>query len=608
MAAHSNASTQESYVDVLIVGAGPAGVMCANALVHAGINVRIVDKRPEGLSAGQADGLQPRSLEILQSYGLAEQLLKEGSSIHRMATYEPAQDGRLKRVRLSAAMLAPNARWNFGIGLSQNRIEDVFLASMETKGLKLERATTPTSLKMSEQINEIADPQSYVNTVVLQRAGKEGTSDSEIVHAKFVLGADGAHSWVRKVLNIRAEGSTSNAVWGVIDLLPDTDLPDIRNITYVHSSEGMLFMIPRERDLIRIYVQQPNNSDVIDPATGRADKNKTSPEKILAQVRKIMHPYRMEVKDNLIDWWTIYVVGQRVAERYSVHDRTLIAGDACHTHSPKAGQGMNAALGDSHNLAWKLTYVLKGWANMSLLRTYESERRTFAEDLINFDKQWSQLFMAKRQSSEHPDGVTHEQFVGMMKKFNSFVSGIGIRYSPSAIVCPQHQAIAPNMVVGERVIPQIFICAADGRPVELHDLLPADSRFKILVFGGDIAVAEDLQTLREVINATIQPGNFVHRFGRDGAVFDMLCFSSGKQQNVNYADFPPFYGSHWSKAFLDDILLTGQVGGGGYEKYGIDKHAGAVVIVRPDGYIGMVAPLSVHGVEEITAYFDNFLI
>ncbi|KAI9062565.1 hypothetical protein FKP32DRAFT_1677098 [Trametes sanguinea] len=607
MTVHQNTTAQESYVDVLIVGAGPAGVMCANALVNAGVNVRIVDKRPKGLLSGQADGLQPRTLEILQSYGLADQMFKEGSYIQRVATYEPTPDGGLKRTRLSAAMSAPNARWSFGIGLSQNRVEDVFIASMEAKGLKLERATIPTLLKMSEQTDDIStDPQSYVNTVMLERVGDKGPP--EIVHAKFVLGADGAHSWVRKVLDIDAEGSMTNSVWGVIDMLPDTDLPDIRNMTYVHSSEGMLFIIPRERDLIRIYVQQPNDSDVIDPATGRADKNKSSPEKILAQVRKILHPYRMEVKDNLIDWWTIYVVGQRVAERYSVNDRTLIAGDACHTHSPKAGQGMNAALGDSHNLAWKLTYVLNGWAKMSLLRTYESERRKFAKDLIEFDKQWSKLFIAKRQSSEHPDGVTHEQFIGMMKKFNSFVSGIGIRYSPSTIVNPQHQAIASNMIVGERVIPQIFICAADGRPMEIHDLLPADSRFKILVFGGDIAATEDLKTLREFVEDSNRPESFLNRFGRDGAVFDVLCFSSGKQETINYADFPPFYRSHWSKAFLDEVDMTGRLGGGGYEKYGIDPHAGAVVVVRPDGYTGMVAPLSAHGVEEITAFFNEFLL
>ncbi|CDO68385.1 hypothetical protein BN946_scf184815.g32 [Trametes cinnabarina] len=607
MASHDNAkAVAESYVDVLIVGAGPAGVMCANALVHAGVTVRIVDKRLEGISAGQADGLQPRTLEILQSYGLADQLFNEGAHVHRVANYEPTPDGGLKRIRLSAASTAPNARWTFGVGMSQGRVEEIFLASMQKKGLAVERATVPTSLKMSGQADGLEDPGSYVNTVVLQKVG--GHNATEVVHAKFVLGSDGAHSWVRKALGIGAEGTMTNSVWGVVDLLPDTDMPDIRNLTYVHSSEGTLFTIPRERDLVRLYVPQANDSEVIDPATGRADKNRSSAEKVLAQARKLIYPYRMEVKDNQIDWWTIYIVGQRVADRYSVHDRALIAGDACHTHSPKAGQGMNAALGDSHNLAWKLAYVLKGWAKMLLLRTYESERQKFARDLIEFDKQWSKLFMANSLSSEDRDDASKKLFIEMMNKFSGFTSGIGIRYSPSTIVNPQYQTSASNLIVGERMIPQMFICAADGRPVEIHDMLPADSRFKLLVFGGDIAVPGDLERLREATSATERPESFLSRYGRAGAVFDVLYFSSGKQANITYADFPQFYGTHWKKAFLDDVELSGRFGGGGYEKYGIDPHVGAMVIIRPDGYVGMVAPLSLHGVEDITTNFDGFLL
>ncbi|KAL7280442.1 hypothetical protein ACG7TL_005372 [Trametes sanguinea] len=607
MSAHQVAPAQESYVDVLIVGAGPAGVMCANALVGAGVNVRIIDKRPEGVLAGQADGCQPRTLEILHSYGLADQLFKEGSRVYRTTNHDQSPDGRLKvRTRLSPLMPAPNARWSFGVGLSQGRIETIFETSMRAKGLTIERATVPVSLKMSEQTNDLVDAHCYVNKVVIERIDDPG--HSEVVHAKFVLGADGAHSWVRKTLGIGAEGAMTDSVWGVIDLLPDTDFPDVRNLSYCHSSEGTLFTIPREDDLIRIYVPQSNDSQVIDPETGRADKNRSSPEKILNQARKILHPYRMNVKDNRIDWWTIYVVGQRVAERYSLNDRALIAGDACHTHSPKAGQGMNAALGDSHNLAWKLAYVLKGWAKLSLLRTYESERRNFAKDLIDFDKEWSKLFIAKRQPSNDSDALTQDEFVHMTLKFNSFVTGIGIRYFPSAIVNPQYQGLASKLIVGERVIPQTFVCAADGRPVEIQDMLPADSRFKILVFGGDIAVTGDLNAFKEALIAMNLSASFIERFGHDGAVFDVLCFSSGKQQDVGYADFPMFYRSHWTKAFLDEVDMTGREGGGGYEKYGIDPHDGAVVVVRPDGHIGMIAPLSILGVEEITEYFEGFLI
>ncbi|KAI8996404.1 FAD binding domain-containing protein [Trametes punicea] len=603
-----SAERLESHVDVLIVGAGPAGLMCANALVQAGISVRIVDKRSESVVPGQADGIQPRTLEILQSYGLGDQLHREGAHVWRIVNYSPGPDGVLRRANRSATV-SPDGiwRWNYGIALSQDRVENVFLASMKEKNLAVEYATTPTSIKLSDGEDDLLNPQAYVNTAVLEHL--EGQKNSETVHAKFILGADGAHSWVRKALGIGAEGTVTSSIWGVVDILPDTDFPDVRNYAIVQSAHhGTLFTIPRERDLIRIYVQQSEDSDVIDPITGRADKNRSSPEQILAQARKIMHPYRMDVKDNGVEWWTIYVVGQRVVDKYSINDRALISGDACHTHSPKAGQGMNAALCDSHNLAWKMAYALKGWAKMSLMQTYDFERRKYAQELIEFDKSWSKLFIVKPRSAENPEGLAVEEFVSIVKQSNRFMTGVGVHYLPSIITNPQYQSFAAGLVVGERVSPHLFLCAADGQPFEIQDLLPADIRFKVLVFGGDITIPADLDRLQEVALALNSPGNFLSRFGRDGEVFDVLCFSSAKQNNTDYFDFPSFFQSHWSKAFLDDADISGKFGGGGYAQYGIDPHAGAIVIVRPDGYVGMIAPLTTHGVSEVTAYFSEFLM
>ncbi|KAJ8473756.1 hypothetical protein ONZ51_g7682 [Trametes cubensis] len=588
----SPGAAKESHIDVLIIGAGPAGVMCANALARAGVRVRIVDKRSEGVSAGQADGCQPRTMEILQSYGLADQVFKAGAQIWRAAFYNPGTNGGVERVSRGAAVGLPQARWSFGVTLSQGRVEDVFVASMK------------------EHADELKDPQAYANTVVLERLGHQDNA-TETVYSRFVLGSDGAHSWVRKHLGIGADGSVTNSIWGVLDIQATSDLPDIRNMTNIHSAEsGTLFIIPRERDLVRVYVQQPDDSEFINPETGRADKTRASPEKILEQANKIMRPYRIDINDGLVDWWTVYVVGQRVAERYSIDDRVIIAGDACHTHSPKAGQGMNAALGDSHNLGWKLAYVLKGWGAMSLLRTvsYESERRKFAQDLIEFDKKWSKLFISKPQSSTDPTGVSHKHFMEMAKTFAGFITGLGLRYGSSTIINPEYQTLASGLVVGERVNPQTFIRAADGQPFEIQDLLPADLRFKVLVFGGNISIQGDLGRLKEVAVAMDASESFLRRFGHGDSVFDVLCFSSAKQETAEYLDFPTFFRPHWSKVFLDDVDITGRVGGEGYAKYRIDSHAGAIAIVRPDGYVGMLAPLSIHGVSAITAYFEAFLL
>ena len=147
-------------------------------------------------------------------------------------------------------------------------------------------------------------------------------------------------------------------VWGVVDFVPETDFPDIRARTVIHSTHGSILVVPREGDLVRLYVQLSDVS-VVDRQTNRVDKAQTSPEKLIETAAKILQPYRLKAIGE-VQWWTVYIststglyalrsrtrahtlsfaiVGQRVAERFSVEDRILIAGDACHTHSPKAGR------------------------------------------------------------------------------------------------------------------------------------------------------------------------------------------------------------------------------------------------------------------------------
>ena len=119
----------------------------------------------------------------------------------------------------------------------------------------------------------------------------------------------------------------------------------------------------------------------------------------------------------------------------------------------------------------------------------------------------------------------------------SFGSGTGIRYAPSSIVNNTHQADCANLVVGERVLPQVFIRIANAEPVQIHDLLPADTRFKVLIFSGDLSDHDDrakLQTLGKELN---KPENFLRRYGRGDVgkweVFDVICFTSAKKDKIN---------------------------------------------------------------------------
>ncbi|PCH36424.1 hypothetical protein WOLCODRAFT_140412 [Wolfiporia cocos MD-104 SS10] len=592
--------TKESDVDVLIIGAGPAGLMCANALANFGVNVRIVDQRPAKVAAGQADGYHPRTIEVFQSYGLAERLLREGNRVYRAAFYNPGPNGGIECTERSRGFLTPTARYPFTLTLHQGGTEAIFLDSMAALGVHVERPVVPTSIELSTVEEELKDPNSHAVKVVLKHLDAADATETEIVHAKFVLGADGAHSWVRKSLGIAMEGEQTDYIWGVLDFVPDTNFPDIRNRCSVRSHNGSCMVIPREGDTVRLYVQL-SDADVRDTATGRVDKNKFSSERLLDIARRSLSPFTIAAPHG-IEWWTLYIIGQRVASKYSVHERVFIAGDACHTHSPKAGQGMNASMNDTHDLAWKLTHVIRGWAGLSLLKTYEFERRKYAQDLIAFDKRFSALFSGKPRTDGEADGVTQEEFLEAVGTFDQFVSGTGVCYAPSVLTRMTHQASARGLVIGQRLPPRIFVRAADARPVDIHDMLPADGRFGVAVFAGDADM--HIAALARSLDALLR--RHAEQRGGVAAVFNVFTVLARSKDDVNYTDVPELLRPHWSKVLLDDTDMFGRSGGGGYDAYGIDRTRGAVVIVRPDGFVGTVAPLE--DLSEIDDYFSSFMV
>jgi len=272
---------------------------------------------------------------------------------------------------------------------------------------------------------------------------------------------------------------------------------------------------------------------------------------------------------------------------------------------------MNASMNDTHNLIWKLAHVLRGWADISVLKLYEFERRKYAQDLINFDRKFSALFSGKPRSQDNQDGVSHEQFLEAFQTFGGFTSGIGIHYAPSTVTDVTYQSLAPGLPIGQRIIPQTLIRAPDSRPYELQDLCPADTKFKILLFLGDIADPAQAERAQKLAEALGKPESFLSKYGRTKPgmvgwkVFDLLTICATRKETVNYLDVPAFLRPHWTKVFVDDISVTLNAGGKAYSTYGIDRDAGAIVAVRPDGYVGIVAPLEDVGV--LNTYFAGFM-
>ena len=215
-------------------------------------------------------------------------------------------------------------------------------------------------------------------------------------------------------------------------------------------------MIPREGGyLVRLYVEM----DKLGEDERVANRNITV-DQLIAAAQRILHPYTLDVKE--VPWWSVYEIGQRICDKYddvparqsaSRLPRVFIAGDACHTHSPKAGQGMNFSMQDTFNLGWKLAAVLRGQCAPELLHTYSAERQVVAQELIDFDREWAKMFSdrAKQAAEGDADGVDPTEFQRYFERHGRFTAGMGTHYRPS-VICGEatHQHLATGFVIGTR--------------------------------------------------------------------------------------------------------------------------------------------------------------
>jgi phenol 2-monooxygenase len=274
-------------------------------------------------------------------------------------------------------------------------------------------------------------------------------------------------------------GDTTDTVWGVMDIYPLTTFPDIRRKSTLHTSSGNLLIIPREGgELVRFYIQLPAGTQ----------PTKVTLDDLQSTARKILAPYEMSFAG--CEWWSAYAIGQRLASEFHKDHRVFLTGDACHTHSPKAGQGMNVSLQDGYNIGWKLGAVLSGQSPVSLLKTYVSERFKTAKELIDFDREFARLFSEK----EKKEGEFSEFFV----RSGRFTAGLGTRNGASIVTEYGEEGLARGMEVGMRMPSAQVIRFCDCKAMEFMQALSSDGRWRVVVFAGDINLTETAERLDEV--------------------------------------------------------------------------------------------------------------
>lgn len=278
-------------------------------------------------------------------------------------------------------------------------------------------------------------------------------------------------------------GDSSDAVWGVMDMVPRTNFPDIRKKSTIRSKAGNILIIPREGEndnLTRFYIEL---------APGANPKDVTL-ENLQRQAQNILHPYNVDFVETV--WWSAYAIGQRHADHFHKDHRVFLAGDACHTHSPKAGQGMNVSLQDGYNIGWKLGEVLTGLASPSILESYILERQKVAIDLINFDRYFSKLFSSGAQT-------TPAEFQEGFIQSGKYTAGLTAKYEVSQITTGlESTKLASHVAVGMRLPSAQVVRFCDSKPMQLMESLKSDGRWRVMAFVGNLSVSENRSKLNAV--------------------------------------------------------------------------------------------------------------
>ena len=607
-------------VDVLIVGCGPAGLTLARQLSEfPDIKTCIVEQKNGPLLFGQADGISCRTMEIMEGFNSSEMLAKETYQLNQNAFWEPDNDhpNNIKRTHKVADARIGLSEFHHGV-VNQARLHDQLLEGMEQSPAHLVPHYKRRLLDLNLDSKLSQDLNAHPITARFEHQEADHPSKIETVRARYIVGCDGARSGVRKNLSIALEGDSANKAWGVMDVLLVTDFPDIRVKSFIQSKKnGAVMLVPREGGyLVRLYVEL----DLLGKDQRASNLDLTVAD-VIAKAQLIMNPYKVDIKE--VVWWSIYEVGQRVANRFDdtcsdnsedLIPRAFVAGDACHTHSPKGGWGLNTSLADTFNLGWKLAAVIQGKCQPKLLQTYSSERRKVAQMLIEADRQMSAL-VATRPTTKidtvrlKTDTADIEKFIARQ---NGFIAGTSIQYDYSYICTGvENQTLARGFKIGQRFHSAEAIRVSDGRRQHLGHLNKADGRWRVFVFGNKqnpVDVTSDSYQLIQFLGSS--ESSPVQQYTPEGADVDSIIdvYAVFQQQDLSIENLPNYLWPAKGKYGLRDYekVFRAEEGNDIFEQRGIDRACGCMVVVRPDQHIANILPLTAH--TELRDFFDEFMI
>ena len=602
-------------VDVLIVGCGPAGlVLAAQLAAFPDIRTMVIDRRDGPLEVGQADGVACRTVEMFEAFGLADRLIAEGYWVNEVSFWRPDPEDRTRITRTGRIQDVEDGLSEMPhVIVNQARMLAYLREHMERSASRLQPFY---GLHASELTVDTDSASEHPVTITLQHlADSQETGRTSTVRAKYVVGCDGARSAVRKSIGRALVGDSANQAWGVMDVLAVTDFPDIRlKCAILSANQGNLLIIPREGGyLVRLYIELDQVSD-----REMLDNRSVTPEKLAAVANRVLHPYTLEVKD--VGWWSVYEIGQRLCDKFddvpteetgTRVPRVFIAGDACHTHSAKAGQGMNVSMADAWNLGWKLGAVLRGTARPELLDTYSAERQVIAQELIDFDREFARMFSAAPTESGEADGggVDPAEFQRYFAAQGRFTAGVATTYVPSVITAETpFQHLAKGFPVGMRFHSAPVIRLADAKPLQLGHVARADGAWRIYVFADRDAAR--FRELCEFLGSDESPiARHTPAGAEPDAVIDVRAVLQQGHRDVAVDELPSVLLPRKGRFGLIDhekVFCPDPAAGDLFDLRGIDRDNGCMVVVRPDQYVAHVLPLDAH--DQLADFLAGILV
>ncbi|AEQ52091.1 FAD-binding monooxygenase [Pelagibacterium halotolerans] len=602
-------------VDVLIVGAGPAGLtLAAQLAAFPEIRTRIVERRSGPLEKGQADGISCRSMEMFNAFGFAEKVLKQGYWVNETTFWKPdpgrpgsiVRNGRIEDVEEGLSEMPHMI-------LNQARVHDMYLEIMAKSASRLvpDYGLEFVDLEIDEAAGDCPVK------VTLERQDGDRKGEVITVRARYVVGSDGARSGVRKAIGRELVGDSANQAWGVMDVLAVTDFPDIRCKTLIQSeNEGNIIVIPREGGyLTRLYIELDKLS-----AGERVASRNIGIDQLIAAAQRILHPYSFDVRE--VAWWSVYEIGQRLTDKFDdvPHDeatqrlpRVFITGDACHTHSPKAGQGMNVSMGDAFNLGWKLVSVLTGRCEPDILHSYSAERQAVAQDLIAFDREWSRIMSERPEQGDGENGE-EPRFQRYFIQHGRYTAGMSVTYTPSVLTgSDAWQDLATGFEIGTRFHSAPVVRLTDAKAMELGHTLLADARWRLYAFAPHEDPTLEGGRIRALCRFLAGAGNSPVRThtpaGEDiDAIIDVRAVFQQDHRKLALEAMPEFLLPRKGKLGLIDyekMFCPDPRKGDIFEMRGIDRQRGCLLVVRPDQYVAHVLPIDAY--DELAGFFAGFM-